>query len=351
MLVLPNRWLNRPLKNSAEPPWQPESAIRKALRALRRQLKPCLSTGSRSRARSRDSRPKAWVAAASIVFQRSVLLGLFCLLLGAGRIAASDFDHAVALFQARRFPDAMGAFQRLAVTDPQNPAIHYYLGRIALDRDESDSAVDEMEKAAAGDPKKSDYYFWLGSAYGVYARQHTSIGKARQCRTALLKAIELDPDNLDARAELVTFYRMSPWFAGGNMSQAHDQAGEIKKRDPLRGAEIEGEICVSEKKFDDAFKTFESLLKDHPDQIAALYQIGYIAATTGRHLDRGEAALKEYLTHTPNDTQPSLAYAHYRLGNIYRRKEDTAATRKEYQAALALDPRLKPAADALNELK
>jgi tetratricopeptide (TPR) repeat protein len=306
------------LKNSAEPPLRSESVIRKA---------------------------------ASIVFQRSVLLVLFCLLLGAGRTAASDFDQAVVLFQAKHFPAARVAFEQLAAREPRNAAVHYYLGRIALDRDDSDHAVDELEKAAAGDPKNSDYYFWLGSAYGVYARQHDSIGKARKCRDAFLKAVELNPDNLDARAALATFYRMSPWFVGGSMDKAHAQADEIKKRDPVLGAQIEGEICIAEKKYDDAFKAFENLLKDHPDQIAALYQIGYIAATTGQRLDRGEAALKEYLTHTPKDTQPSLAYAHYRLGDIYREKDDADAARKEYQAALTLDPNLKPAADALEDLK
>ncbi|HWZ94625.1 MAG TPA: tetratricopeptide repeat protein [Opitutaceae bacterium] len=281
----------------------------------------------------------------------AVLLGLFCLLLGTGRIEASDFDQAVSLFQAKRFPDARAAFEKLAASEPKNAAVHYYLGRIALDRDDADNAIDEMEKAAAGDPKSSDYCFWLGSAYGVYARQHSSIGRACQCRDAFLQAVELNPDNIEARAALATFYRMSPWFVGGSMDKAHAQAGEIKKRDPLRGAQVEGEICIAEKKYDDAFNAFEHLLKDHPGQIAALYQIGYIAATTGRRLDRGEAALKEYLTHTPSDTQPSLAYAHYRLGNIYQKKSDSDAARKEYQAALALDPHLKQAANALNNLK
>jgi tetratricopeptide (TPR) repeat protein len=296
-------------------------------------------------------RPESCIAAASLVFQRSVLLVLFCLLLGAGRSAASDFDQAVALFKAKHFPDARAAFEKLAAREPQNTAAHYYLGRIAIKRDDGDNAVDEMEKAAAGDPKNSDCYFWLGRAYGVYAQQHESIGKARKCRDAFLKAIELNPDNLDARAALATFYRMSPWFVGGSMSKAHAQADEIKKRNPLLGAQIEGEICIAEGRYDDAFNAFESLLKDHPDQIAALYQIGYIAATTGQRLDRGEAALREYLTHTPNDTQPSLAYAHYRLGDICREKANADAARKEYQTALALDPNLVPAADALKGLK
>jgi tetratricopeptide (TPR) repeat protein len=282
---------------------------------------------------------------------RWITFGLFCLLLGAGRSAASDFDQAVSLFQAKRFPDARAAFEKLAASEPSNAGVHYYLGRIALERDDGDNAVVEMEQAIAGEPKNSDYYFWLGGAYGVYARQHSSIGKARKCRDAFLKAIELNPDNIEARAALATFYRMSPWFVGGSMDKAHAQADEIKKRDPLRGAQVEGEICIAEEKYDDAFNAFESLLKEHPDQIAALYQIGYIAATTGQRLDRGEAALKEYLTHTPKDTQPSLAYAHYRLGNIYQKKDEANAARKEYQAALALDPNLKQAANALDDLK
>jgi tetratricopeptide (TPR) repeat protein len=279
-------------------------------------------------------------------------LGLFCLLLGTRLVAASDFDQAVALFQAKHYPDAQAAFEKLAAGNgPQATAAHYYLGRLALDRDEADTAVDELEKATAGDPKNSDYYLWLGGAYGLYARQNHSLSRASKCRNALLEAVELNPDNIDARAELVTYYRQAPWFAGGSLAKAHAQAEEIKKRNPLRGALAEGEICIAEKNYDEAFNAFENLLKNHPDQITALYQIGFIATSTGQRLDRGEAALKEYLSHTPSDMQPSLAYAHYRLGDIYREKNNPKAARMEYQTALALDPNLKPAASALDKLK
>jgi len=278
-------------------------------------------------------------------------LGLFCLLLGAPLIAASDFDAAVALYKAKRYPAAQAAFAKLTAREPQNAAVHYYLGRIAIYRDDAGTAADELEKATAGDPKNSNYYFWLGSAYGLLARQNYSPFKAFKCRNMLLKAVELNPDNIEARYELVTYYRQAPFFAGGSMDQAHAQADEIKKRNPLRGAMAEGEIFISEENYDAAFNAFETILKEHPDQIVALYQIGFIAATTGQRLDRGEAALKEYLTHTPSDTQPDLAYAHYRLGDIYRQKEKPDAARKEYQAALALDPNLAPAAKALDSLE
>jgi tetratricopeptide (TPR) repeat protein len=282
---------------------------------------------------------------------RQLTFSFLFLLLSARLLAASDFDSAVTLFRAKRYPEACAAFQKIAEHEPQNAAAHYYLGRIAIYRDDAYAAAAELEKAAAGDPKNSDYFFWLGSAYGLIARQNYSIFKAYRCRNTLLKAIDLNPDNLQARYELVTYYRQAPFFAGGSLAKAHAQAKEIARRDPLLGAEAEGEICISEKNYDEAVATFEKLLHDHPDQVVALYQIGFIAATTGEQLGRGEAALKEYLKHTPGDTQPSLAYAHYRLGDIYRQKDETDAARKEYQAALALDPNLKTAAKALEELE
>ncbi|MGA3007448.1 MAG: tetratricopeptide repeat protein [Opitutaceae bacterium] len=277
--------------------------------------------------------------------------GLLVLLLASRLAAASDFDHAVALFQAKHYPEAGAAFGQLSAREPRNYAVHYYLGRIALERDDAAAGIDELEKAVAAQPNNSDYVFWLGGAYGLYARQTHSLFKAHKCRNTLLRAIELDPGNLDARAALVDFYRQAPFLAGGSLTKARAQAREIKKLDPLRGAVAEGEICINERKYDDAFAIFEDLLKGHPDQITALYQIGFIAATTGRRLDRGEAALKAYLTHSPSDLEPSLAYAHYRLGDIYRQKNEADAARQEYQAALALDPNLKPAAKALDRLK
>ncbi|HTB79728.1 MAG TPA: tetratricopeptide repeat protein [Opitutaceae bacterium] len=282
---------------------------------------------------------------------RWLTLSLFCLLLGTGRAAASDFDDAVTLFKAKHYPDARAAFEKLAAADPQNGPAHYYLGRIALYRDDPAGAAAELEKATAGDARNSDYFYWLGSSYGLLARQTYSLGSASKCRIALLKAVELDPDNIEARAELVTFYRQAPFFVGGSLARAHAQAEEIKKRNPVRGALAEAEICIAERKYDEAFDAFESLLKEHPEQITALYQIGFIAATTGQRLDRGEAALKEYLTHTPGDTQPTTAYAHYRLGNIYEKKNEPAAARAEYQAALNLDPKFGLAAKALAKLQ
>ncbi|MDE3083979.1 MAG: tetratricopeptide repeat protein [Verrucomicrobiota bacterium] len=277
----------------------------------------------------------------------------FCFLLAWAPLqaTASDFNNAVAAFKSAHDAAARAAFERLLAKEPKNAAVHYYLGRIALRHSDGSAAAAELAKAVKLDSTRSDYFFWLGTAYGILARDHHSFTKALACKKALLRAVNLDPDNLDARAALVTFYRQAPFFVGGSLSRARAQAKEISRRNPIRGKLARGEILIVQKKYDEAVAAYQDLLKSHPEQIAALYMIGYVAATTGHQLELGEAALKQYLGHKPDDIQPSLAYAHLRLGNIYERENKTAAARAEYRAALDLVPNFTAAAGALAGLK
>jgi Flp pilus assembly protein TadD len=48
---------------------------------------------------------------------------------------------------------------------------------------------------------------------------------------------------------------------------------------------------------------------------------------------------------------PSLAAAHFRLGNILEKKGDAVGARNEYETALKIDPKQKLAREALAKLK
>jgi Flp pilus assembly protein TadD len=48
---------------------------------------------------------------------------------------------------------------------------------------------------------------------------------------------------------------------------------------------------------------------------------------------------------------PSLAAAHFRLGNILQKKGDKAGARNEYETALKIDPKQNLAREALAKLK
>jgi predicted TPR repeat methyltransferase len=67
------------------------------------------------------------------------------------------------------------------------------------------------------------------------------------------------------------------------------------------------------------------------------------------NLERGEQALKAYMA-SPIPTGPSIAHAHYRLGLIEEKKGAKDLARREYQAALRLDPGQQDASKALAAL-
>ena len=111
-----------------------------------------------------------------------------------------------------------------------------------------------------------------------------------------------------------------------------------------------GSVLQQQERWDAAFASYEAILAKEPDHWDALYQVGRAAALSGKRLDRGEAALRRYVTHTPGLESAPVANAHYRLGMVLEKRGDKAGARAEYQAALRLDPKLDGAKEALAKL-
>jgi tetratricopeptide (TPR) repeat protein len=267
---------------------------------------------------------------------------------------AASFEEALALYQEKRFPDARVAFSGLAAAEPQDARHRFYLGNIAMRRNDTDDAIHHYEKAVELDPGNASYHLELGGAYGAAAGKTSLMGKigwARKCRVALERAVELDPENLDARNGLITFYRQAPGIVGGGMGKAYAQAAEIRQRDFRRGSLILGQLYASERRFDEAFTVARELLADAPDAYLAHYTIGRLAAESGQNLDEGEQALRHCLTLTPARDEPPHAAAHWRLGNIAEKRRDPAAARAAYEAALRLDPNFTQASASLAKLR
>ncbi len=269
-------------------------------------------------------------------------------------IAQASFDEALSLYQEKRFPEARAAFSKVAATEPTNPQPRYYLGSIAMRRSDVDDAINHFEKAIELAPNNSVYYMELGGAYGAAARKAglmSQLGLAKKCRTALEKSVALDPDNLDARNGLISFYRQAPGFVGGGLGKAYAQAEEIRKRDFHRGSLILGQLYASERRFADAYTVAQEMLAAAPDSYLAHYSIGRLAAESGERLDEGEQSLRHCLTLTPARDEPSHAAAHWRLGNIAEKRRDPATARAAYTTALQLDPSFKAATDSLAKLR
>lgn len=256
-----------------------------------------------------------------------------------------------------------------------------------LKADQPAQAVPLLERVAHAEPRNPDAFYYLGAAY---AAQAMAGGRTRQAllaskvRSAFQRALELDPNHLNARWGLMHFYLLAPGLLGGNTDAARQQAAELRKRNPYRGAMAWGTIHANEKytaaaerefqqamqiapdsmppisalsalyrktgRPEKAFALLERMQRERPGEMRVHFLIGRTARESGTRLEQGEQSLRRYLDSKPGEGEPSLARAHLELGGIYARRGDRDAARQQYQAALQLEPGLGEAREALRKL-
>jgi tetratricopeptide (TPR) repeat protein len=281
---------------------------------------------------------------------------IFILLAAAAALAAEPAlrDQVTALFREQKWADAQALLEKAVAAEPENAEAYFFLGTTFLNRNDPEHALPALEKAVALAPTNSNYVRHAGDAYGMTAQKaglFAKMGWARKCKAAYDKAVELDPNDINARWCVMEYSRQAPGFLGGGMDQAYVQAAAIKKLDPARGRTAYAELYLAEKKFPEAFAVYEEVLQASPDDYGTLLQIGRLAGVSGERLDQGLAALQHCLTLTPPADQPDHSRVHWRIGTILEKKGDQPGARTAYQAALAADPKFALAAESLARLK
>jgi tetratricopeptide (TPR) repeat protein len=151
--------------------------------------------------------------------------------------ASEDIATGVTLFERGQFAAAQQFFAAFVSQHPTDPSGAYYLGRLAFESKQYDQASIWFEQAVQLDSGNSEYHRWLGRTYGQQA-QHAggeAFFLARKVKTHLEKAVELNPDNIEARFDLMEYYLQAPAFLGGDAAKAKAQAAEITKRNAVAG--------------------------------------------------------------------------------------------------------------------
>jgi len=275
-----------------------------------------------------------------------------------------------------------------AVASQQTARAAFLRGCQRFAEQKPDKADDEFEKAVKLEDANAVYHFWLGRAVGDQAGDANPLrqpGLARRTKAEFERAAALAPDYVDAREGLVEYYLAAPGILGGSKDKARAEAAEIAKRNPFRGGVLGVTIALrtndttaairgyealiaanpdsvglygslatllgAQRRWSDAWTAIDRLNALRPDWLPARYAFGRMAAESGERLEQGEAALRAYLTQPPQAGQPSHAGAHWRLGMIAEKRGDRAGARREFEAALALDPNLAGAKAGLARVK
>jgi tetratricopeptide (TPR) repeat protein len=260
-------------------------------------------------------------------------------------------------------------------------------GKAAMARNDAEAATALFEKAVAQNPKSAEAHYWLGSAYGSQAQKASIFGQASlagKTRDEFEKAVELDPNQLDARFGLIQYYVFAPGIIGGSYEKAFAQASEIRKRDPLRGHRVSAFIYGQQKKTEEAKKEyfdevkefpksprahldlglfyinqkdwkaagseFDTALQLDPAYMPAVFRLGQLSVLSNTNRPHGEELLRKYLAYTPKSDEPPQARTHYWLGQIFEKQGKKAEAKASFATSLKLNPNQKDVAEALKRV-
>lgn len=322
----------------------------------------------------------------SRAFPMRIAKALIGLSLFAAFAACAGVPEVQALLKARS-PSALAAAEALVKAEPKNGGAWVALTQARVYAKRYEKAVEAGERAVELAPNDAQAHLWLGNALGNRIGEVGMIGKmslAPDLRDAFERAVKLDPSLVEARDALIAFYLQAPSAMGGGVDKARAQAAAIGKYDRVRGLLAQARIAMHEKnaaqavgflesaaalkpgddalrlrlivlyqeakRWPDAYAAIKKWIAEAPKSNKAQYQLGRLAAESGRYLDEGEAALRVYLTMPRGSDDPKPQNARYRLGQVLAKAGRKDAARAEFQAALKLDPKMKEAKAALAAL-
>lgn len=316
----------------------------------------------------------------------ALLLALLAVSVSRAAEVPDRFADGVELFEAAEYADAKAFFS--AVSRQADGAwLDYYLGRLHLQEGEVDSAIERLEASVDADRGSSLFALWLGEAYvqkidevGMLKK----LGVAKKARTSFERAVEIAPDDYEAREALVGYYLNAPSVAGGSRDKAMEQAVAMTKLDPVNGHRLMGRIHVEEEDWEKAaeeyraaidagdestatyywlgfaaqqsqdwevaFEAFERAIQLDERNLGPYYQIGRTAIFSESRLDRAVECLTSYLEQPQQRGSPAPEHAHWRLGMVYELQHRDELAAAEYRKALELDPKHEEARKALKGL-
>jgi TolA-binding protein len=111
-----------------------------------------------------------------------------------------------------------------------------------------------------------------------------------------------------------------------------------------------GVSYIGQKNFKAAGDEFELAVKVDPAYMPGYFRLGQISVFTSSNYAHGEELLRKYLAYTPKEDEPSLARAHYWLGQIFEKQGKKAEAKASFATSLKLNPNQKDVAEALKRV-
>ena len=282
---------------------------------------------------------------------------------------------------------AIQSLTNRAQLSPNDAEAYHQLSKIYYHLAMWDRSVQNAERAVALDPNNSDFWMWLGRAYGEKADHSNFVsayGLAKKVHSSFEKAVALNPTNVPAMTDLAEFYAEAPGVVGGGTDKAAGIADKLSSVDKAKSdwvralvAEKDKDYGTAERALLDAIRdsgnngeywlnlaylygtlkrwsemdqAIASGLKSNNKPVEAFYNAASDYYRVDRNLPQAASMLRKYIASAPDNDEAPMFQAHYLLGEVLERQGDTAAAAIEYRKALALASGYTPAAEALKRV-
>jgi tetratricopeptide (TPR) repeat protein len=321
--------------------------------------------------------------AASVVM---LLCGWSGALALAGQSSLADAQHD---YNAGRYNRAVDALNSAIAKSPDDASLHFLLGQSYYELGDFPRAVASLERAVQLAPKDSEYRDWLAKSYGRRAEQSvflSAMSWARKTHREFEIAVELNPENFEARRDLIRYEMNAPSVVGGGDEKAVKHIEALEKIDPIQGQLARGEFLATKKHFPEADTVFGKLLESNPDRPGVYFEVcdyygerlnaekmgeaidkaehidsddrrlkfykGVLRVIEGKSPNEAEMLLKSYVNTVPDNSElPSHAIALEWLGKLYESMGRFSEATEEYRKSLTLDPHNKGVEEELKKVQ
>ena len=295
-------------------------------------------------------------------------------------------DSAKDLLAAGRVDEAIAELNGHLSSAPADAESSNLLCRAYYALEDWERAESSCKKAVALDPDNSRFHLWLGRAYGERADRANVLAAgvlAEKARGEFERAVQLNPQDIDARLDLAEFYIEAPGIVGGGEAKAREQAQSVATVNPGREHWIYARIAEKKKDVAGAEREYHQYIDlSHSDaeawlnlalflrrqnrpaemeqaivklsqspmpKLDVLVEAAEMLYRGGRSYPFATELLHRYLAAGPVEAAPAFK-ARYLLGLLLEKQGDKAGAADEYRASLSLARNFGTAQEALNRV-
>ena len=167
----------------------------------------------------------------------------------------ANFEKAEKLFNQGKYKMAKPLFESVLVENQNHSKTLEYLGDIEGFNKSWDKGMFYYDKLKKLNPSNAEYYYKYGGCLGMKAKESnkfTALGMIGDIKTSFEKAIQLNPNHIEARWALIELYLQLPGIIGGSERKAQKYANELLNISTVDGYLAKGHIAEYFNKYKDA---------------------------------------------------------------------------------------------------